>query len=67
MLGQVTLRRAFRVHGGTRDEFAREVIGYRDGRILPVWYKGRRRIPAKVVEKMKAYVRQVEQARVCDE
>lgn len=57
MLGHVTLRRAYRAHGGTRDAFARDVIGYRDGRILPVWYKGRRRIPAHALRKMKDYLK----------
>lgn len=55
--GEIVLRQAYRQHGGGRDQFAREVLGYRDGRMLCSWYRGTRKIPAKVQDTMRAYLK----------
>lgn len=58
--GERVLRWAFAAHGGSRDAFARDVLGCVDGRHLTAWYTRKRFIPRKAVHRMRKYLQTAE-------
>lgn len=58
MKGKVHLQRAIRLHGGTLDAFAKEVLG-RSRVSVWRWLNDSQEMPDVVVERLKAYVNSI--------